>query len=244
MDENKRKRIRLADNSDMVWKQRREAQKNVHSNIVKDDGLLFRTAKAAKQAEDRLYAEKAEKNRQSKETDIIEKQRREDVRRIEEKIEVRNKILRQEKKLGMEGLLSKEDIRRAQNSNSMVGRDDPLNIKKKDVRGLEGAAKRKKRSKHKLLPSERRDRLSRAKIERGRKKELEKTAKKELYVTDAYGNKISIEKLRKLRGLNKNQAVTRRDTDFAKKYQKSQRREQNNSRIAEMRLRKRDERVH
>ena len=241
MDENKRKRIRLADNSDMVWKQRREAQKNAHSNIVRDDSILFRTARAAKQAEDRLYAEKAEKNRQSKETDLTEKQRRQDVRRIEEKIEVRNKILQQEKKLGVEGMISKEDLRRAENSNSMVGRKDPLKIKKEDVKGLEGQTKRKKRSKHKLLPSERRERLSRAKIERSRKKDLEKTAKKELYVTDAYGNKISVEKLRKLRGLKKDQAVTRKDTDYAKKYQKAKRREQNNDRTAQMRLRKRDE---
>ena len=241
MEENKRKRIRLADNSDLVWKQRREAQKNVHSNIVKDDTLLYRTAKEAKRAEDRMYAEKAEKDRQSKEPNLVEKQRSEVVRRVEEKIDVRNKILNQEKKLGVEGLLSREDIRRAQNSNSMVGRNDPLNVRKKDVKGLEGTQKRKKRSKHKLLPSERRDRLSRAKIERGRKKELERTAKKELYVTDAHGNKISVEKLRKLRGLKRDQAVTRRDTDFAKKYQKSLRREQDNSRVAQMRIRKRDE---
>lgn len=241
MDENKRKRIRLADNSDMVWKQRQEAKKSVHSNIVKDDSILFRTAKAAKQAEDRMYAEKAEKNRQPQETDLTEKQRRQDVRRVEERIEVKNKILQQEKKLGLEGLISRDDIRRAQESNSMVGRKDPLKVNKKDVKGLEGQTKRKKRSKHKLLPSERRQRLSRAKIERSRKKDLEKTAKKELYVTDAYGNKISVEKLRKLRGLKKEQAVTKKDTDFAKKHQKNKRREQDKARTTQMRLRKRDE---
>ena len=242
MEENKRKRIRLADNSDMVWQQRRNAQKGVHANIVKDDSLLFRTAQAAKQAEDRLYAEKAEKNRTSNEPDLIEKQREQDVRRVEEKIDVRNKIVQQEKKLGMEGLLSREDIKRAENSNSMVGREDPLNIKKKDVKGLEVETKRQKRSEHKLLPSERRDRLSRAKIERGmnkeRRKEIEKKAQKELYVTDANGQKISVDKLRKLRGLSKDNTVTRRDaSEFSKKYQMSKRREQNNN-LTQARLHK------
>lgn len=245
MDERTRKRIRLADNSDIVWQQRHNAQKNVHSNIVRDDSLLFRTAKAAKQAEDRLYAEKAEQNRQSAEPNLEERQRKQDMRRIEEKIEVRNKILQQEKKLGVEGMLSREDIKRAENSNSMVGRKDPLNVKKKDVKGLEGQTKRKKRSKHKLLPSERRDRLSRAKIERSRKKDLERTAKKELYITDSNGQKISIERLRKLRGLNKDQAVTRRDTDFAKKYQISKRREQDKAlALAMQKKRQRDQMVH
>ena len=241
MEENKRKRIRLVDNSDMVWQQRRKLEKSVHSNIVKDDSILFRTAKAAKQAEDRLYAEKAEKNRSSNESDLAEKQRNRDIRRVEEKLDVRNNILKQERKLGIEGTFSHEDLKRAENSNSMVGREDPLKIKQKDVKNLEGKSKRQKRSEHKLLPSERRDRLSRAKIERSRKKTLERTAKKELYVTDANGQKISIEKLRKLRGLNKNQAVTRRDTDFAKKHQIAKRREQNNLRAAERRFRKRDE---
>lgn len=92
-----------------------------------------------------------------------------------------------------------------------------------------------------MLPSERKSRLSRAKIERSRKKYLERTAKKELYITDAHGQKISVERLRKLRGLSKNQAVTKRDTDFAKKYQISKRREQESSRANQMRLRKRDE---
>lgn len=145
------------------------------------------------------------------------------------------------RKLGMEGLLSVEDIRRAQESNRYVGREKPLELKKRDVRGLEGETKRRKRSKHKLLPSERKSRLSRAKIERSRKKYLERTAKKELYITDAKGQKISVERLRKLRGLSKNQAVTKRDTDFAKKYQISKRREQESFRANQMRLRKRDE---
>ena len=241
MEENKRKRIRLVDNSDMVWQQRRDLEKNVHSNIVKDDSILFRTAKAAKQAEDRLYAEKAEQNRASTEQTMADKQRKQDIRRIEEKIEVRNKIIQQERKLGIEGTFSHDDLKRAENSNSMVGRKDPLKVRQKDVKGLEGKSTRKKRSEHKLLPSERRDRLSRAKIERNRKKTLERIAKKELYITDANGQKISVEKLRKLRGLNKNQAITRRDTDFAKKHQIAKRREQDNLRIAERRFRTRGE---
>ncbi|MGN1079612.1 MAG: hypothetical protein ACI4TE_05510 [Alphaproteobacteria bacterium] len=241
MEENKKKRIRLADNSSLVWQQRRAAEeKNVHSNTVKNDNVLYRTARAAKEAEDRLYAEKAEQNRQSRTVSDSEKQRREDVRRIGEKLEVRNNLLRQERRLGMEGLLSIEDIRRAQESNRYVGKEKPLEIRKRDVRNLEGKTKRRKRSQHKLLPSERRSRLSRAKIERSRKKQLERTAKKELYITDAKGQKISVEKLRKLRGLSKNRAVTKRDTDFAKKYQISKRREQENLN-KQLRLRKRDE---
>ena len=69
---------------------------------------------------------------------------------------------------------------------------------------------------------------------------LEKTAKKELYITDAKGQKISVSRLRKLRGLQKDQAITKRDTDFAKKYQMSKRREQESGRTA-LRIRKRDE---
>lgn len=242
MEENKKKRIRLVDNSNLVWQQRRAAEeKGVHSNIVKNDNVLYRTARAAKEAEDRLYAEKAEQNRQPRAVSLSEKQRREEVRQVGEKLEVRNNLLRQERKLGMKGLLSVEDIKRAQESNRYVGDKKPLDIKKRDVRGLEGETKRKKRSKHKLLPSERKSRLTRAKIERSRKKHLERTAKKELYITDANGQKISVERLRKLRGLSKNQAVTKRDTDFAKKYQITQRREQEDFRRNQMRLRKRDD---
>lgn len=145
MEENKKKRIRLADNSSLVWQQRRAAEeKNVHSNIVKNDNVLYRTARAAKEAEDRLYAEKAEQNRQPRAISAAEKQRREDVRQIAEKLEVRNNLLRQERKLGVEGLLSVEDIKRAQESNRYVGDRTPLELKKRDVRGLEGETKRKK----------------------------------------------------------------------------------------------------
>ena len=242
MEENRKKRIRLADNSDLVWQQRRAAEeKNVHSNIVKNDNVLYRTARAAKEAEDRLYAEKAEQNRQPRPLSNAEKQRRDEVRQIGEKLEVRNNLLRQERKLGMEGLLSVEDIKRAQDSNRYVGKSTPLDVKKREVHDLEGKTKRKKRSAHKLLPSERKSRLSRSKIERSRKKHLERTAKKELYITDANGQKISVERLRKLRGLSKNQAVTKRDTDFAKNYQMSKRREQENLARNQMRIRKRDE---
>ncbi len=242
MEENKKKRIRLVDNSQLVWQQRHAAEeKSVHSNIVKNDNILYRTAKAAKEAENRLYAEKAEQNRQPKDISLAEKQRREELRQVGERLEVRNNLLRQERKLGMEGMLSVDDIRRAQESNRYVGDKTPLDLKKRDVRGLEGKTKRKKRSAHKLLPSERKSRLSRAKLERSRKKQLERTAKKELYITDANGQKISVERLRKLRGLSKNQAVTKRDTDYAKKYQLSKRREQEDFRRNQMRIRKRDE---
>ena len=146
MEENKKKRIRLVDNSNLVWQQRRAAEeKGVHSNIVKNDNVLYRTARAAKEAEDRLYAEKAEQNRQPRAVSLSEKQRREEVRQVGEKLEVRNNLLRQERKLGMKGLLSVEDIKRAQESNRYVGDKKPLDIKKRDVRGLEGETKRKKK---------------------------------------------------------------------------------------------------
>ena len=242
MEENKKKRIRLVDNSSLVWQQRRAAEdKSVHSNTVKNDNILYRTARAAKEAEHRLYAEKAEQNRQPKPVSLSEKQRREDVRKIEEKLEVRKNLLNQERKLGVKGLLSVEDIKRAQESNRYVGKKKPLDLEKKDVRGLEGTTKRKKRSKHKLLPSERKSRLTRAKIERSRKKELEKTAKRDLYITDAKGNKISVERLRKLRGLNKNQAFTKRDAEAIKKQQRANRSNQSDFIKNQHRLRRRDD---
>ena len=62
MQENNKKRIRLTENSDFVWSQRnkleKRADKNAHSNTVQNDNILYRNAKAAKQAEDKLYAEK------------------------------------------------------------------------------------------------------------------------------------------------------------------------------------------
>lgn len=238
MEENKKKRIRLTDNSALVWQQR-HGDKSVHSNTVRDDSVLYRTARAAKEAEDRSYAEKAEQNRQPRVSDA-EKERREVVRREAEKIDVRNNLMRQERRLGIEGALSFDDISRAQESGLYVGRSKPMELKKRDVRGLGGKTKRKRHSAGRLLPSERRRRLSRARIERNRKKVLEKTAKKELYITDAKGQKISVSRLRKLRGLQKDQAITKRDTDFAKKYQMSKRREQESGRTA-LRIRKRDE---
>ncbi len=235
MEENKKKRIRLSDDSKLVWQQRHADDKNVHANIVRNDNVLYRNAQAAKAAEDRMYAERLNRERESRETPAAEKQRREDLRRIEEKLEVRNTIMRQEHRLGMDGLLSYEDITRAQESNKYVGTNKPLNIKKRDVRGLTGKTKRKRSSKR-LLPSERRQRLSRARIERGRKKELEKTARRELYVKDANGNKISIDRLRKLRGLDKNRAVTKRDAQVVQK-QISKEAGRGNA----LRIRKRDE---
>lgn len=216
MEENKKKRIRLSDDSKLVWQQRHADDKNVHSNIVRDNSVLYRNAQAAKEAEDRMYAERLNREKETRETPAAEKQRREDLRRIEEKLEVRNTIMRQEHRLGMDGMMSFDDIARAQESNKYVGTNKPLNVKKRDVRGLTGKTKRK-RSSQRLLPSERRQRLSRARIEHGRKKYLEKTARKELYIKDANGNKISIERLRKLRGLDKNRAVTKSDARIAQK---------------------------
>lgn len=240
MEENKRKRVRLVDNSNLVWSQRRAEEKNAHTNIVKNDNILYRTAKAAKKAEEKLYAEKVSQPEKGQEAPAAAKQRQMDSRRIREGLEVRNNLLRQERKLGMDGMLSFDEIQKAQDSSQYVGRRKPMNVRKKDVRGLEGKTKRRRRSRYKLLPSERRSRLTRARIERTKKKYLERQARKELTITDANGKKISVERLRKLRGLSKQQAVTKRDTEFAKKYAMTKRREAEQKRSALV-IRKRDE---
>lgn len=237
MEENKKRRIRLVDNSDMVWAQRRaREEKTVHSNTVKDETLLHRNAKKAKEAEDKVYGEKLGRT----DSDAV-KRRRVTNRQIREGLDVRNHILRQERVLDIEGAFSFEDLRRAQNSPTLVGKRKPIKIRKKDVKGLEGRTSRKKRSRAKLLPSERRSRLNRAKIERNRKKYRDRMVKKELMITDANGKKISIERLRKLRGLSKNEAIKKNDIDFAKKYtlaqEKAKKSKSNSARL----IRKRDE---
>ena len=195
MQENNKKRIRLTENSDFVWSQRnkleKRADKNAHSNTVQNDNILYRNAKAAKQAEDKLYAEKmnaAEKGRESKREHV----RSEQSRQIREGLGVRDAMLRQEHKLGMDGALSRDELMKAQYSPEMVGKVKPMNVKKNDVRGLEGKRKRRRKARMSLLPSERRNRLNRKKLERNRDKKL--TAKR----------------LRELRGLSKKQ-IKRRD---------------------------------
>lgn len=240
MEENKRKRVRLVDNSNLVWSQRRAEEKNAYTNTVKNDNILYRTAKAAKKAEEKLYAEKVNQAQQGQETPAATKQRQLDNRHIREGLDVRNNILRQESSLGMDGMLSFDELQKAQNSSLYVGRKKPMKVRRKDVRGLEGKMKRRKRSRYKLLPSERRSRLTRARIERTKKKYLERQARKELVITDANGKKISVERLRKLRGLSKQEAVTKRDMEFAKKYAMTKRREAEQKRSSLV-IRKRDE---
>lgn len=207
MQENNKKRIRLTENSEFVWSQRnkleRNAEKNAHSNTVQNDNILYRNAKAAKQAEEKLYAEKinaAEKGREAQ----SERTRSEHSRQIREGLGVRDAMLRQEHKLGMDGALSREELMKAQYSPEMVGKAKPMNVKKRDVRGLEGKRKRKRRARMSLLPSERKNRFNRKKLERNRTKERARIAEKET------GKKLSAKRLRELRGLSRKQ-VKRRD---------------------------------
>ena len=233
MQENNKKRIRLTENSEFVWSQRnkleRNAEKNAHSNTVQNDNILYRNAKAAKQAEEKLYAEKinaAEKGREAQ----SERTRSEHSRQIREGLGVRDAMLRQEHKLGMDGALSVEELRNAQYSPEMVGKLKPMNVKAKDVRGLEGKRKRKRRARMSLLPSERKNRFNRKKLERNRTKERARIAEKET------GKKLSAKRLRELRGLSRKQ-VKRRDLAQVRRE-----REQSAKRTNMVRtIRKRDE---
>ncbi len=206
MQENKKKRILLTENSDLVWSQRAKRQEDKHafSNTARNDNVLYKTARAAKQAEDKLYAEKinaAEQGRESKNEQV----RTEHSRQIREGLGVRDAMLRQEHKLGMDGALSREELRKAQYSPEMVGRTKPMDVKKKDVRGLEGVRKRRRKGRLSLLPSERKNRFNRKRLERARAKERARIAEKELG-----GKKLTAKRLRELRGLDRKQ-IKRRD---------------------------------
>ena len=207
MQENKKKRILLTENSDLVWSQRamkRQDDKHAFSNTAQNDNVLYKTARAAKQAEDKLYAEKvnaAEQGRESKNEQVRSEHRRQ----IREGLGVRDAMLRQEHKLGMDGALSREELRKAQYSPEMVGRAKPMDVKKKDVRGLEGVRKRRRRKgRMSLLPSERKNRFNRKRLERARDKERARIAEKET------GKKLTAKRLRELRGLDRKQ-IKRRD---------------------------------
>ncbi len=208
MQENKKKRILLTENSDLVWSQRamkRQEDKHAFSNTVRNDNILYKSAHAAKQAEDKLYAEKtnaAEQGRENKNEQV----RSERSRQIREGLGVRDAMLRQEHKLGMDGALSREELRKAQYSPEMVGRTKPMDVKKKDVRGLDGVRRRRKRKgRLSLLPSERKNRFNRKRLERARDKERARIAEKELG-----GKKLTAKRLRELRGLDRKQ-IKRRD---------------------------------
>lgn len=215
MQENTKQRIRLTDNRDFLWTQKHGAQndaKSVHSNTVRNDNILFRTAKAAREAEQALHEERmgreAELNRAA-----ADRNRGDNDRRIREGLEVRNQMLRQEKRLGMEGTLSKDELQKAQyNTTGMVGKTNPMDVKKKDVKGLEGKRKRaRKAPRHSMLPSERKNRLARARLKRNRDLERKRMITKGLSIKDANGNKISLDRLRQLRGLSRTANVSRRD---------------------------------
>ncbi len=207
MQENQKKRIRLTENSEFVWSQRntlkKRDDKHAFSNTARNDNILYKSAKAAKQAEDKLYGEKidaAEKTAESREKRI----REEDRRQVREGLGVRDAMLRQEHKLGMDGALSVEELRNAQYTPEMVGKFKPMKVKAKDVRGLEGKRRRRRKARMSLLPSERKNRFNRKKLERNRTKERARVAEKET------GKKLSAKRLRELRGLSKKQ-VKRRD---------------------------------
>lgn len=165
MEENNKRRIRLSDNSDFVWSQhqkdvlQKKEDKTVFSNTVQSDNVLYRSAKAAKEAEEKLYAEKINSPQATRE-DRSKKIRETTNRHIREGQGVRDAMLRQERRLGMEGALSHQELNDAiYMSPTMIGKTRPMNVTKKEVRGLEGKRTRTRKARIKLLPSERRSRL-------------------------------------------------------------------------------------
>ncbi|MCQ2914103.1 MAG: hypothetical protein MJ247_02805 [Alphaproteobacteria bacterium] len=236
MLENTRKRISLKSDSNFVWSQKKAAaddNKTVHSNTVSQDNILFRNAQQAKEAEDRLYSQKVSQPAptiEDKKQEYKENKAKEDNRQIRQSLGVRDAILAQEAKLGVKGIISKRDLQQAQYMDpSLVGKAKPLDVTKKDVKGLEGTRKRKTHGKSMLLPSQRKKRFNRKKqekeLEKNRNIERDKIAakkfKKELTVTDSKGNKISIERLRKLRGLQNSTPIKRKDLKQAREQLKS-----------------------
>lgn len=225
MQENKRRRVQLNDSTDFGWSQNRTRglknnqndDKGVYSNTVQNDNILFRTARAAREAEQQLHAARMGQETQ-RNNDIEDRARKENDRRIREGLDVRNQMIRQEKKLGMEGTLSKEELRKAQyDTTGMLGKEKPMDVKKKDVKGLEIKKRRsRKAGKHSLLPSERKNRLARARLKRNRDLERNRRITKGLSIKDANGNKISLDRLRQLRGLSKTANVSKRDVSKVK----------------------------
>lgn len=248
MENNQRKRPRLGlTPNEMGWSQRqpnpaaaRKAdQDGAFDNTVQSDKVLYRDRTAARQAEAKAHEEKMSRTEPTAEEGrkirIMRRERLDVERQIREGLDVRNNILRQEHRLGIDGALSYEELRRAERSSTLVGRRNPLKAKKSKFKGL-GKTTRKRKNREKLLPSERRRRLSRTKIERNRKLYRDRIASKDLSITGPDGKKINIERLRKLRGISKNKPVTQRDVNSARRTMKAER-----VRNAGLQIRRRDQ---
>ena len=124
MEERKRRRIQLIENDLVGWHQPKNNQKapekGVFDNTAVNQDVAYRSKKDAKQDENRLYAEKAEQNRQAERDNIAKKQRESDERRIRDGIQNKRAVEKVvEKTTGNK--LSKEAKEKAENSNKIVG---------------------------------------------------------------------------------------------------------------------------
>lgn len=213
MENNQRKRPRIDfSREEMGWIQKRinpealrkRQEGGVFDNTVQNDKVLYRDSKAARRAEEQAHAEKINRdiNRAGEEASkkSLEQERLTVERQIREGLDIRNNILNQEKRLGIDGALSYSELERAQMSRTLVGKKNPLKGKKKDLEVL-GKTKRKRKTRK---PSERKtDRLLQAKLDRIRKQGKNKVkanlknkeAKKDLVIT-LDGKKINIDRLR------------------------------------------------
>ncbi|MCQ2966347.1 MAG: hypothetical protein MJ250_06390 [Alphaproteobacteria bacterium] len=221
MLENTRKRVQLAEDGTFSWKQNKTEEKTAYSNTVQQDNILFSLAPAARKAEKELLNENpnrpAPSNRiEAAKNTVVKQQQELAAKKAREGLDIQEALLRQEKKLGMKGTLSIDELAYARNDPSLIGKTKPMDINKKDVKGLETKRTRSLHTRKSLLPSQRRDRLNRKKLEKNRNMERNRIqekqlGKKELSITDKNGKKISIERLRKLRGLSKETPLKRRD---------------------------------
>lgn len=235
MLENTRRRVQLAEDGTFSWKQNKTEEKTAYSNTVQQDNILFSLAPAARKAEQELLNENpnrpAPSNRiEAAKNTVIKQQQELAAKKAREGLDIQEALLRQEKRLGMKGALSVDELAYARNDPTLIGKAKPMDIKKKDVKGLEGNRHRSLHTRKSLLPSQRRNRLNRKKLERNRNKERDrlqtKQLGKELSITDNNGKKISLERLRKLRGLSKQTPLKRKDLrqvreQLAKKQVKS-----------------------
>lgn len=211
MENNQRKRPRVDfSREEMGWIQKRinpsalrkRPQDGVFDNTVQNDAVLYRDSKTARRAEQRAHEEKVNRSTENVPAKSIEKERLTTERQIREGLEIRDNILRQERRLGVEGMVSGSELERAQMSRTLVGKRTPLKAKKKDAKEL-GALGKTKRRRRTRRPSERKtERLLQAKLERLRKRtkakakaRLKSNAKGDM-VVNLDGKKINIDRLR------------------------------------------------
>ncbi|MBO4644633.1 MAG: hypothetical protein J5716_08520 [Alphaproteobacteria bacterium] len=208
-----RERTYISLDEQMAWSQSKEAGKTAFADTVGNVNTIeHNSLQEAYKEFDREYAKEtkqADITTKKNETQEIQEQRAKLDRQAQEN---RNKIMQKEKKLGVEGLLSREDIERIANSVEKVGAKDPLKeINKEDVKGLEGKMTRKKTN-ERASPLERKgnhrqslqSRLTEIKKDLHKEqdvqkevKNIEKTSDKDLLKS---GKKVSKEQLALLSG--------------------------------------------